>query len=360
MANQIPYGFMTLQDIYENRASEIEPEVIDTALRESSEIYTQDVNEMLDVLVQRSTVHQQRIELPSSGMLQPLGEHGIPDVTRTGGHYTMSFPMWRAGDAFGGTREAWAKMLFIDIARQQWNKQIKDARWIKHRIRAAVFTNVNWTYKDAEHGDLVVKTAAKTSDGAIYLDISGDLVTAEHYTAQANAIGDGADNPYAALNSLLSQYPSNSGPYVAYIASNLVADTEALSNFYKARQQFVDYGANGDFAAEEVEQYIGFGTKVVGVADDMIIVEDREMPADYMIAIAAGAEVKPLRMREEPEAELQGFRSYTVQVNSNFRRVDFYRKAGFAAQNPVAFAVRRIADASYAIPAGYDASKLAG
>jgi hypothetical protein len=121
----------------------------------------------------------------------------------------------------------------------------------------------------------------------------------------------------------------------------------------------VAFGDGVDMAAANVSRYLGFGNEVLGVVGDGVIVLSRRLAADRVVSIVEGAE-KPLIMRQEAEPSLQGLQVVTIQVDSNFRKWDFYEKAGYAVQNPIAMAVREIGDASYDIPTNYDARTLPG
>lgn len=358
--NAITYGFMQLEDVYERRVADVEPEKIDDAIFQSADYHARDVNAMMDSLVMPTTVRDGAFELPTTGELQPGSENGIPVVTQDYLEIAQGYPMWRGMDAFGFNRESYAKVTVGELDKMFLAVASKDARWMIQRMLAAVFTNSSWTFKEKGRTDLTVRGLAVTADGSIYMNHNGSLTTANHYTGQANSISD-TDNPYSANEAILRAHPANTGVIVAYIGSGLVADTKAMNGFYpyNANDGLVDYGSDIDLAANSAGQYIGFGNEVIGVVSETVVVLSRRMPANYVVSIVQGVE-KPLVMRQEPEAQLQGLQVIPVTVNSQWRRWDFYRKAGFAVRNPIAMAVRRIGDSSYAIPSGYDASVIKG
>jgi hypothetical protein len=147
---------------------------------------------------------------------------------------------------------------------------------------------------------------------------------------------------------------------VHYIGDGLVTDTKALASFYPYNPNggLVDYGDGVDLASASVAQYLGFGNEVIGVVGDGVVVSSARMPANYVLSVVQSLD-QLLVMREEPEASLQGLQVEFFQVDSNFRKWDFYQKAGYAVNNPIGAAVREIGDASYDIPTGYDARLLA-
>lgn len=358
--NAITYGFGQLEDVYDRRVADIEAERIDTAVIASAEAHTRDMAAILATLVEPTVSRDGAFELPTTGELQPGSENGTPVPTQNYSEITQGYPMWRGMDSFGFNREAYAKITVGEMDKQQMAVNSKDARWVFRRLLAAAYTNVSWTFKEKGRTDLTVRGLAVTGDGAIFLDDNGDLVTANHYTAQAGAISNSAD-PYAANETILRAHPSNTGVIVAYIPSGLLADTKAMSGFYpfNANNGLVDYGSDVDLAADSIASFIGFGNEVVGVVGETVIVLSRRLPAGYVMSVVQGVE-KPMIMRQEPEASLQGLQVVPVTVDSNFRKWDFYRKAGFAIRNPISMAIRQIAAGAYAIPTGYDARTITG
>ena len=358
--NALTYGFWQLEDVYDRRVADLEPQKIDDAVFASAAAYDRDMNAVLDDLVEDTTERDGAFELPTSGELQPGSEDGKPVVTMNFQEVTQGYPMWRGMDAFGFNREAYAKITVRDMDKAMLSVQQKQARWTLRRAFAAFYTNVAYTFKEKGRTDLTVRPLATTADGAIYLDQNGELQTVEHYTGQAGGIGN-TTNPFTANETILRAHPANVGTIVQYIPSDLMADTQALAGFYpfNPNNGLVDFGLGVDVASSRVAQFIGFGNEIVGVVSESIIVLSRRLPASRVVAkVMDGA--KPLVRRREPETQLQGLRVVPIQVDSNFRRWDFYLKEGYAVGNPIGMAIREIADASYDIPSGYDARILAG
>lgn len=360
MANVQTWGFQRLEDIYDRMVTDVEPERVDDAIFASAAAFNESVAQMEDALVTRTTERDGAFELPTSGEMQPGSEEGVPRPTTGFQEIQQGYPMWRAMDAFGWGREAYAKATVADVEKEYVKIETKAARWKIKRMLAAIFTNVSWTYKEKGRTDLTVRGLAVTGDGSIYLDQNGDLTTANHYTAQAGAISNSAD-PYAANTAILRAHPANVGRIVSYIGTGLVDATRALEGFYpyQPNDGLVSYGGLVDIAADMVGQYLGFGTEVIGVVGENIVVVSPRMPANYVVSIVQDVE-KPLVMREEPQAILQGLQVIPFQHDPVFRSWNFFMKAGYAVRNPIAIAVRRISNGSYAIPTGFDARTLPG
>lgn len=361
MANIQTWGFYQLEDMYDRLVTDIDSVIVDTAVYQSATAHTRDMNAMRDVLVRRTNARDGYFELPTSGEPQPASENGTPRVTQGYRRINQGYPMWRGMDAFGWNREAYAKLTVGDMDKEMLRMQAKFARWNIRRMLAAIFTNVSWTYEEEGRSNLTVRGLATTADGSIYLDQNGDLATFEHYTGQANAIGNASgDNPFEANSEILRGHPSNTGVIVHYIGTGLVTSTKALADFYPYNPNggLVSYGNGVDLASDAVARYLGFGNEVIGVVGDGVVVEAARMPANYVLSVVDGID-SLLVMREEPQASLQGLQVVPFQVDSNFRRWDFYEKVGYAVNNPIGAAVREISDASYDIPTGYDARTLA-
>lgn len=361
MANVQTWGFYQLEDMYDRLVTDINSTIVDTAVIQSAAQHTLDMDAMRATLVTPTTARDGYFELPTSGEPQPASENGTPRVTQGYRRINQGYPMWRGMDAFGWNREAYAKLTVSDMDKEMLRMQSKFARWNMRRMLASIFTNASWTFTEEGRSNVTVRGLATTSDGAIYLDQNGDLATFEHYTGQANAIGNAAgDNPFEANSAILRGHPSNTGVIVHYIGTGLVTSTKALADFYPYNPNggLVGYGNGVDLASDAIARYLGFGNEVIGVVGDGVVVEAARMPANYVLSVVEG--IDPLLvMREEPQASLQGLQVVPFQVDSNFRRWDFYEKVGYAVNNPIGAAVREISDASYDIPTGYDARTLA-
>jgi hypothetical protein len=167
--------------------------------------------------------------------------------------------------------------------------------------------------------------------------------------AQAAGIAD-ATNPYPTIYDTLIDRTENRGQVVALIPTNLVATTEALATFYPATDPNIRDGANTATLVGNLGQQVP--GVVRGYVDGVWIVEWRSLPDSYIIATTTDGE-KPLAMREEPEAELQGFKQVAQRLNHPFEETHWERIAGFGAWNRVGAVVYRVGNASYAIPTNY-------
>lgn len=349
MANSTAYGFMAIKDLFAERVSDNLP-IVQTAIAESIIEYRREMDAMLSILVQPTTEYSIRYQLPGSGTLQPLDQHGNPLPVLPSGYYDVAFPIQGAGTAWGNNRITRALMTVADANRFTLSVMNADMDWMARHILATVFTNTTWSYVDDDHGTLTIQPLAN-GDTVLYTRKGGTAATDNHYLATADAIAD-ATNPYDNIYDELSEHPSNSGPYVAYIPTALKATTMALANFVEIGDPDIQLG--GDVSTVRANLAQGFGDMVLGKTDNMWIVEWKRLPADIIFAVAQGSD-PVVGMRQYPSPALQGLFPEFQDVDGNRHLNKFLRFAGFGVLNRVGAVVQRIGNGTYAIPTGYTA-----
>lgn len=349
--NNTAYGFTKFSHLGSERLTDRDTAEVFTAIEESAAEHTKVLNEMLSSFVERTTLHQTRFKLPGSYELQPLTPSGVPLPVRPVGYFDVAFPIRDAGTAWADDRVARAMMTLQEANRLTLESLRADAAWMRRHILAAIFSNTTWDFVDPVFGTLTIQPLANT-DGTLYPVVGGGTEDSEHYLAQAAAIGD-SDNPYDNIFAQLSKHPSNSGPFVAYIATDLVTATKALTNFIAVRDPDIEIGIGSDRITGTIDAIRGWGHEVLGKTDDMWIVEQKNLPSTYIIGHAVGAG-PAVAMREHPSASLQGLQVEAGVGNGNLKQTNMFRNAGFGVQNRVAVVVQRTGNGSYGIPSGFD------
>ena len=351
MANTTAYGFVGLEHLYAERVTAIGEQRIWDAVRESASYHSQQLTDVLSTFAQPTIDRTRRIMLPGSGELQPLDEHGNPLPTRPAGYYNVAFPIQGGGDAWGDNRVTRELMTVEEAARFTLEALNKDARWVRRHVLAAILDKASWTYNDPQ-GDITIEPLAN-GDSVIYNRVGGTEATDNHYIAQAAGVAD-LTNPYATIYDELAEHPGNFGPFVTYIPTNLVADTESLTGFLEVNDPNVRLGISGDALAGSVD--VGPGDELIGYVNKQFIVEWKALPDNYIIGTARGSG-PVLAMRQYPSAALQGFFPEFNDVDGNHKESRLIRYAGFGAQNrtgAVAFFVSA-GNTTYDTPAGFSA-----
>lgn len=361
MANQVVYGFQELVDVFDNRVADANMQEVNDAVTTAFAFHNQQMNALLDLFVQRTTRAKIRFNHPFTTRSQPLDEYGVPRPVKGAASYDCTFPLQRAGNALGWTYEASAHVTVQDVNNRVLSIQMGDMRWVFDHILAALFLDDGWSYADDDDdvGTLTVEGLAN-GDSYVYNSFAGGDTgaTDTHILAQANTIGSGSDNPYPTIYSELAEHSENgSGPIIAFIPTGLKATTIALGTFNAVRDPNISPGSGSDTLVGSLGVAVpGGDSAILGYEDSKVwIVEYPRMPANYIVAVAAGG-TPPLGMREPEVAALRGFAEVPAEMDRNpfpFMRRTWIRRAGFGGWNRVGAVAYRIGSGSYAVPTNY-------
>lgn len=353
MPNQVTYGFLNMQHLFNNRVVEVGEGLVNDAIQATMAEHNRQLNAMMDMFVFRTDAFQTTYKSGADARLQALDDNGrarpiLGAVTK----YTVGLPMFHAGAAWGSNRISLLKMTVEEANRITRLLINADARWMRDHLFAAIYNNAEWTFPDQENGPVVVKPLAN-GDSEVYgiqrgaMSASGDT----HFFAQANAIDD-ANNPFPTIHKELIEHSENGGQVFALVPTNLINTVTALDTFYdypdpnlttlNTERQLI-----GTFSATEA-----MPGELRGYADGVWIVEWPSMPDNYIIALTTEGE-RPIAMREETIPELRGYAQVAIRADHPFWESQWERRAGFGAWNRVGAVVWRVGNGSYAIPTGY-------
>jgi hypothetical protein len=356
MANQVLYGFQNLTHLFAEKLDQTNISVVSTAIQQSVDEHNRQMTSLTSLFMEPTTDFKIRYQTPVNTRLQPLDENGRARPILRAGYYDVAWPLQAAGTAWGTNRISRIKMTVEDANNITATMLSADFRWMRDHILAALFYDAGgdgtgWTYTDAQHGSLNILGLAD-GDTQTYNVVAGadSGATDDHLLAQAAAISDSA-NPFPTDYAELTEHPENSGEVVSIIPTNLKASVEALATFYPITDPNLRSGSG-------VTELIGsLGTsvpgEVIGYVDKVWIVEWRSMVSSYMITLPTQGP-RPIRMRQHPEAELQGFRLVAERNDHPFMESQWERHAGFGAWNRVGAVIRRISNGTYAVPTGYE------
>lgn len=350
MANQVAYGFMSLKDLFARRVTEVGVDVIGDAVQQSLAEQNRQMASITSLFVQPTTDFKTRFRTPVIARLQPLDENGRARPIKLPGVYDVAFPKYPAGGAWGANYITMQKMRVEEANDLTVGLLAADVRWMRDHLLAALFANTSWTFTDDEHGALTIQGLANADTTTYYLTSGADAgATDTHYLAQAAGIAD-ATNPYPAIYAELAEHPENGGQVIALVPTNLMATTQALALYRPVMDPNVTLGAN------TVALTGNLGVSVPGIlrgyVEKVWIVEWPQLPDNYIVAVTENG-VAPLKMREEPEPELRGFRAVAERDDHPWYERQYLRIAGFGAWNRVGAVVQRIGNGSYAVPTGY-------
>ena len=232
MPNQVLWGFQNLKDVFAERIEDIGVGVVNTAIDETITEHNRALNSLMSLFVDGTQQYKLRYKTPGAASLQPLDENGRARPVKAVGYYDIAFPLQMGGIAWGQTYYASKKMRVEDANNTMATMVTADKRWMRDRILAALFTNVNYTFADPEHGNLTIKPLANGDTDTYLIQAGTDAGAIDtHYLAQAGAILDVSD-PFPAIFSELTEHPENSGDVVVFVPTANKAATEALSGFF--------------------------------------------------------------------------------------------------------------------------------
>lgn len=357
MANQVMYGFENLTSLFDRRVEEVGVDTVYDAIQRSIAEHNRQMDALAGLFVERTTEFKRRYRTPSVSRLQPLDENGRARPVQPAGAYDVAWPIQSAGAASGFNRISRVKMTVQDANEITAMMLGADFRWMRDHILAALFyddgaDDIGWTYNDPNDdiGSLNILGLAAGGPQKYNILAGADSgATDDHLLAQANSIAD-AYNPFPLIYQELMEHPDNGGEVVALVPTNLKSSIEGLATFYPLRDPNLRVGVG------ETELVGNLGVpvpgEVIGYVDKVWIVEWRSMVNDYIIAVPTQGP-RPLRMREHPEPELQGFRLVAERDDHPFLESQWERHAGFGAWNRVGAVVMRVGNGSYAVPSGY-------
>ena len=347
------YGFVDLPDLFNSRVSEVGASVVDAAIQRTMDEYNRQIEALTGLFCRRTTDYTARFKTPGIGRSQPLDDNGRALPIKAIGYHDVAWPIQGAGASWGANFKTREKMTVGDVNNTLATILGSDATWVRDHILSAAFNHLPWTFNDEEKGALIIQGLAN-GDSALYQQITGSMAPApdNHYYAQPLPISDAAD-PFPIIEAELSEHPENGGRPIALIPTNLKSSVMALSEFVQAPLTEVQLGSGERYLTAALG--IAVPGTVMGFHNSGVwLVEWKSLPNDYIVAVTPEGE-RPLSMREEPEASLQGFVTLKDREDTPFTEYQWVRWAGFGGWNRVGALVYRINASAYAIPAGYTA-----
>lgn len=359
MAENLTYGFVDFEHSTNEVITTIGEQAVYEAIIESARFHSEQIQNILSGLVGVSTVWQELVKIPAEADLQPISDITQPDPIRFLGQYTQGYPIQRAGIGFGLDRVSKHTMTVGDANRQTLQMLKADAKWMKRHILGALFNNASWTFSDKIHGDLTVQPLAN-NDSVKYLKADGSYAVAQHYLAYANAIDDGADNPFPDIHTLLSNYDSNRGkPIITYVHADQVESIEALTNYIAVADNAIVQSISSDTVNVGSIPDPGLGEEIIGRVDRNWICKCAAMPSGYMLSCVVGGELPVVQQRNMPVPALQGLFNEQASPDGNLSKLSLIRYAGFGVKNRIGACCTRIGNGTYAAPSDYTTVPLA-
>lgn len=355
MANALLYGFLQLKDLAARRVTEVGVKVVNDAIDATVAEHNRQIQATLSLFAERTTEFKEKFTSSVAARLQPLDQNGRARPIKPFASYGTAYPLQEGGSAWGANYRTGQKLTVQEANDITATLISADVRWLRDHILAALFTNANWTFNDDDHDALTIKGPAN-GDSDIYQIFAGadTGATDTHFLAQAAAIAD-ATNPFPTIYTELTEHPENQGDVLVFVPTANKAAVQGLATFYPVRDPNISQGGNtaeltgslGNVALPSgPASLLGYDSSGAWIA------EWKTLPTDYLIGITLGG-ARPLKMREEAEASLQGFKKVAERNDHPFTESQYLRIAGFGAYNRVGVVVQRVGNGAYAIPTNY-------
>lgn len=350
------WGVHSLEDAANDLVSEVgEQRVIDN-IEARRQFHENELSALLSLFANRTTDYSLGTKTDEGGELQGLDEFGRARPSRGRYGRQVQFPLFRAGDAIAFSYEARIQ-LTVQAVEDRMNSLFgRDARTMRRWAMSRLLDPRTYTFDDpAGHGELTVYGLAD-GDAFTYQNNDGGDNTDNHYLAQANAIGPGADNPFPIIKREIDEHPENAGgQIVAFINSDQRAAVQALPDFHERPDPDITPGAGsstltGNLGAEVPGE-------VIGKTDGVWIVEWHAMPSGYVLAVST-SQNRVLALREHEVAALRGFNRDAERADFPFFESQFVRRAGFGGMNRVGAVAYRVGNAAYAAPTTLIANRV--
>lgn len=353
MPNAVLYGFLEHKDIFAERISTANLTIVDTAIQASVDEHNRQMAAIMDLFVERTTEYKRRFAQMNSMRLQPLDDNGRARPVRVAGYYDVGWPIQQAGSAWGANYVARAKMSVGDANRITAAMLDADVRWMRDHVIAALFTDVPWTFQDEQWGDIIVSPLANGDTVTYQIQSGADVgATDDHNNGFAAAIDDGATNALIPIADDLREHPENSGEVVVLVPTNLKASITSLDTFVAQSDVNVRLGLGTVELVGTLPQALPGSLLGYERASKTWVSEWKALPNNYGVAVMTDS-VKPLRMREDAEPELQGFKRVAERADHPFLESQWLRRCGFGAWNRIGAYTFVIGSGTYTVPAGF-------
>ena len=343
-------GLLNQADLYDSRVTTVGVGQVFRAIDESVAEHNRILNSMLALFTTTRTDPQTRYMAAGATRLQPLDENGRARPVKPSGYFTVGFPLQDAGIAWGRNYRTSIKMTVREVANITAMMMDADSRWMRDHMLAALFyenSTTPWTFTDPAFGAISVYGLANGDTQTFQILSGADSAATDDHVKGATSVTEAV---FQDIHDELVEHPENGPEIIAFIPTASSATVQALTNFYPIPDANLQSGV-------AVTQFTGVLNaavpgKLIGYIAGCKVVEWAGMPSDYILGVAAGGE-PALALRQEPEAELQGFKKVADRNDHPWYESQYLRVAGFGAWNRVGAIVYRTNSASFAIPTGY-------
>lgn len=352
MPNQVPYGLHRLSDVKERLVTEIGVDVVNTNVNQAFEEYNRQLDQLLDLLVFRTQDFKTVYRTAGRARTQPMDEDGRADPIKSGAKYEVGFPLNEWGLAWGANWITREKMTGAHVIETVNLLQQADANRLRDEILIALFQNADYTYFDDERGNITVKPIANNDAQVYQIQAGADVgLTDNHLLSNASVNLTNAIIESTADD--LREHPENGDEVTIWVPTAQRAVVAALTGFLGITDNNVALGVGANRLVGR-DGRTGPGELFGYVPSAKAFVREwKQLPTTYIVGMTNGGD-PPIAMREEPEANLRGYKAVAEREDFPFWQRQYRRRAGFGAYNRVGAIVLQLNNAgAYAVPTGF-------
>lgn len=346
----ILYGLLNMADLKAKRVTEVGVAEVTTALDMTLAEHNRQMNLLMAAFVRPTTDFKGVYRTAANARLQPLDNNGRARPIKPAGQYDLAWPILQAGAAWGWNDVTAKKARVGDVAEIVTTITTADRRWMRDHLLAALFYEngtTPLTFVDEEHGSLSVYGLAN-GDSVTYHIISGaDAAATDDHVKGAASLTAAV---FTDVKNELMEHPENGGQVVVFVPTASRSTVEGLTGFYPKGDPNLQMGSGSTvLVGPEPTNIPG---EIFGYIEGCWVAEWRSLPDNYLVGITTEGE-RPIAMRQDEEAELQGFNFVAERDDYPYYERQYRRRAGFGAWNRVGAIVYRTDNSTYAIPTGY-------
>lgn len=353
MPQQIPYGLHRLADVKDRMVTEVGVGVVSSAIEQAFNAYNSNVDQMMDLLVRRTTEFKTVYRTAGIARTQPLDEDGRARPVKTGAKYEVAFPLSDWGIAWGANWKTRQKMTVDHVNVTVSLLQAADQRRLRDLLLQALFAAVDYSYEDAEHGTLTVKPIANGDTQTYNVMVGADSGATDNHQA-TNAGTAPTSAMFQAAADDLREHPENGDEVTIWVpTAHRAAVTQFSGDFLAINDSNVRLGT-GSSQLVGSDGRSGPGELFGYVPSAKTFVREwRSLPQYNFIAMTNGGD-PPIAMREDETAALRGFKSIAEREDHPYWERQYFRSVGFGAFNRIGAYILQLNNAgSYAPPTGF-------
>lgn len=354
------YGVLNVGDTERIFLNTLGQSTVYDAVNTYMALHNAELQQTLGVFVGETTTDfKRRYFLPGGGTLQDMGfaPQSAPAAVKSTGSWDVAFPLNEWGAGLAGSRIAYAYATVQDLAREVDGVRARDVNTVRFQVLNAILGSTQTSFVDPINGTLSIEPLAN-GDSVVYPPILGATAeaTENHYLSAGYAVSAISDtnNPYVTIANELEEHfgaPTGGSNVVTFIPSDVVAKTQALTDFVSVNDMGIQPGSN---AATVYGLPAGLPGRLLGRVGGSWVSEWRYLPATYIVGINLDAPA-PLAMRVDPDYTGLGSGLQLVATSDKypFSESFYSHRFGVAAANRLNGVAMIVSAAAWSVPTGY-------